>query len=48
VDVSKTKVVTIMSATPSFPMNLMMPMMSKAMKKDMDKSSGTLKDILEA
>ena len=48
VDVSKTKVVTIMSATPSFPMNLMMPMMSKAMKKDMDKSSGKLKDILEA
>jgi len=48
VEGSKTKVVTVMSATPSFPMNLMMPMMTKAMKKDMDKSSAQLKEILEA
>ena len=37
-----------MSATPSFPMSLMMPMMGKAMKKDMDKSFAMLKEILEA
>jgi hypothetical protein len=48
VDASKTKVVTVMSATPSFPMSLMMPMMKKVLKKKMDENSTKLKEILEA
>ena len=48
VDGGKTKVTTVMSATPSFPMNLMMPMMSKVLKKNMDENSAKLKEILEA
>ena len=43
----KTKVSTIMSAVPSFPMNLMVPMMKKMLQKDMDKNSVNLKRILE-
>jgi uncharacterized protein YndB with AHSA1/START domain len=47
-DGGKTKVTTIMSATPSFPMNLMVPMMRKVLKKNMDENSANLKKILEA
>jgi hypothetical protein len=47
-DGGKTKVTTIMSAAPSFPMNLMVPMMKKVLKKNMDENSANLKKILEA
>ena len=48
VDQSKTKVSTVMSATPSFPMNVMMPVMQKVLKKNMDENSAKLKAILES
>ena len=47
IDDNKTKVSTIMSATPSFPMSLMTPMMKKMLKKNMDENSAKLKKILE-
>ena len=48
VDGGKTKVSMVMSATPSFPMNIMMPMMQKVLKKNMDENSAKLKAILES
>jgi uncharacterized membrane protein len=48
VEGNKTKVSTIMSATPSFPMNLIVPMMKKMLKKNMDQNNANLKKILEA
>jgi uncharacterized membrane protein len=48
VENSKTRVSIVMSATPSFPMNLMVHIMKKVLKKDMDKNSANLKRVLEA
>jgi len=48
VDGNKTKVSTVMSATPFFPMNLMVPMMKKMLKKNMDETGANLKRVLEA
>lgn len=45
---NKTKVVTVMSATPSFPISLMIPVIKKAQKKGMDENNAKLKSILEA
>jgi len=44
----KTKVSTTMSATPIFPMNMMMPIMKNVLKSKMDENSANLKRILEA
>ena len=48
VDGGKTKVSTVMSATPTFPMNMMIHMMQKVLKKNMDLNSTKLKVILES
>ncbi len=45
---NETKVTYTMSATPSFPMDLMIPRMKKVLKKEMDESLANLKKILEA
>lgn len=43
---NKTKVTYIMSATPAFPMNMMVPMMKNMLKKDMDQTLANLKRVL--
>ena len=45
---NKTKVTTTLSSTPTFPMNVMAPMIRKMIKKDMDENSANLKRVLES
>ena len=47
IESNKTKVSTVMRATPSFPMNLMMPIMKNMLKKNMEQNNENLKRILE-
>jgi hypothetical protein len=44
----KTKVVTTLTSSPSFPMNIMSPMIKRMIQKDMDTNAAYLKKNLEA
>lgn len=48
IESDKTKVSYVMSATPAFPMSMMVPMMKNMLQKDMDKTLANLKRALEA
>lgn len=43
----KTTVTYVMTSTPAFPMNMMVPMMKNMLKKDIDETLATLKKVLE-